>query len=377
MIKVLVAGDFVPQNRTALQIEAGDYGCLAEVQSYARAADYSILNFECPVVTHNARPIDKTGPSLYCCEQGIDCVVQAGFDCVTLANNHFRDLGQVGVDDTIAACRKYGMDYVGGGKNRFEAESILYKEIKGKRLAILNFCENEWSIAGDDYGGSNPLDLVRNSRGICEAQNNADYVMVILHGGIESYQYPTPRMVDTYRFFIDAGADIVVNHHQHCFSGYETYHGKPIFYGLGNFCFDRKGQRGSIWNEGYMVELMLSDNVIDFHIIPYIQCDERPEVIPMDKERKEHFEQILNGINRVILSEELLSRQFRQKIDSIYESRLLALEPLTYRVIRFLQQKHLFPRLVRREQRKSMFMRLRCESNREVLIGVLKKYFDL
>jgi poly-gamma-glutamate synthesis protein (capsule biosynthesis protein) len=45
-------------------------------------------------------------------------------------------------------------------------------------------------------------------------------------------------MVETYRFFIEAGADAVVNHHQHCICGYEVYKGKPIFYGLGNFCFD-------------------------------------------------------------------------------------------------------------------------------------------
>lgn len=43
-------------------------------------------------------------------------------------------------------------------------------------------------------------------------------------------------MQEIYRFFVDIGADAVINHHQHCYSGYEVYKEKPIFYGLGNFC---------------------------------------------------------------------------------------------------------------------------------------------
>lgn len=377
MIKILVAGDFVPMDRTAVQVDAKDFSCLSEVKPFAQDADYAVLNFESPVVIRKAKPIDKTGPNLRCSEWAMQCVAQAGFNCITLANNHFRDYGQEGVEDTLSACQKYGVDYVGGGMNRNDAGDVLYKSIKESRLAILNFCESEWSIAGTDYGGSNPLDLVRNYRSICEARDKVDYVLVIVHGGIEAYQYPTPRMVATYRFFIDAGADVVVNHHQHCFSGYETYHGKPIFYGLGNFCFDRKEQRRSMWNEGYMVGLLLDKNHIDYEIIPYVQCDDIPKVLPMDKERKKGFDETIDKINKIISDEGQLNRQFQMKIDSMYESRLEALEPFTSRIIRFFQRKHLFPRLVQREQRKSMLMRVRCESNRETLIGVLMKYFDL
>ena len=49
-----------------------------------------------------------------------------------------------------------------------------------------------------------------------EAKKKADFVLVIVHGGSEHFQLPTPRMQATYRFFVDAGADAVVNHHQHC-----------------------------------------------------------------------------------------------------------------------------------------------------------------
>ena len=54
-------------------------------------------------------------------------------------------------------------------------------------------------------------------------------MFLILHGGIEHYQLPSPRMKKWYRHIIDLGASAIVNHHQHCFSGYELYNGKPIF----------------------------------------------------------------------------------------------------------------------------------------------------
>lgn len=377
MIKILIAADFVPNDRTATEISSSDYSCLDEVSPLLQEVDYSIVNFESPVVTRVAKPIDKTGPSLRCSGRAMACLAHTGFKCVTLANNHFRDQGQIGVEDTIAACKKYGLDYVGGGLNLTEARRILYKEIKGEKIAIINFCENEWSIAGEDYGGSAPLNPVRNYYAIQEAREKADFVIVIVHGGIEGYQYPTPRMVDTYRFFVDAGADAVINHHQHCFSGYEEYKGKPIFYGLGNFCFDRKGQRGSIWNEGYMVKLRFVDGSCSYELLPYIQCDEIPAVVMESEEKRKLFEEKISEINEAIKSPELLQEQFQKQVESIYEYRLLALEPINNVVVKQLQKKKLFPRQIRNEQKKSMFMRLRCESNNELLIEVLKKYFGL
>lgn len=375
-MKILIAGDFVPQNRIANQTNNGDYSCLNEVKPIIQSVDYAIVNFESPVVGHNAKPIDKTGPNLCCIEKAMECVAQAGFDCVTLANNHFRDYGQVGVEDTLQACKSHNMDFVGGGKNIAEAEQILYKTINGRKLAIINCCENEWSIAGENYGGSNPLNPIKNYYAIKEAKSKADCVLVIVHGGIEGYQYPTPRMQETYRFFVDAGADAVVNHHQHCFSGYEVYHEKPIFYGLGNFCFDLKGKRGDIWNDGYIVTIQFADNHISYEIIPYSQCDEKSAVVLMEANKLKSFDEKISKINEAIANPDLLKNFFQKKIDSLYEYRILALEP-TNKGIKKLQKKRLFPRLISREQMKSMLMRVRCESNSETLVGVLKKYFNL
>ena len=157
--------------------------------------------------------------------------------------------------DTLMYLNDKQADFVGGGNSLRQASETLYKSIDGHTLAVINCCEHEFSIATETSSGANPLNPIQQYYKIQEARKNADYVLVIVHGGHEHYQLPSPRMKETYRFFVDAGADAVVNHHQHCYSGYEVYNGKPIFYGIGNFLFDREGVRNSIWNEGDMVLL--------------------------------------------------------------------------------------------------------------------------
>ena len=245
MINILVAGDYRPVLRVQQLINECKYNHIfSEVKQYTDKVDYSLVNLESPVVINRAEPIKKIGPNLKCSKDAIDAIKYAGFNCVTLANNHFYDYGEVGVKDTITTCKEQGIDYIGGGENIEEAEKILYKEIKGKKIAFINICEKEFSIATKKSAGSAPLSPIHNFYQIQEARKQSDYVIVIVHGGVEHYQLPSPQMKETYHFFVDAGADIIINHHQHCFSGYEIYNGKPIFYGLGNFCYDWDGQGG-------------------------------------------------------------------------------------------------------------------------------------
>lgn len=230
-MNIIVAGDFCPQHRVAELFGEGFWGSvLGEVKPVIDQADYAIANFECPVCNGKERPIIKCGPNLQCSEKGLEAVKWAGFDCVTLANNHFLGYGKEGVEHTLEVCEKYGVDTVGGGMNLHEASKILYKEIEDKTLAIINCCEHEFSIATEETAGSNPLNPIQQYYDIKEARAKADYVLVIVHGGHEHFQLPSLRMQETYRFFVDAGADAdaVVNHHQHCYSGYEVYMVNPF-----------------------------------------------------------------------------------------------------------------------------------------------------
>lgn len=347
-MKILIAGDYCPKDRVASIIESGEYDSVfIDIQSVVGQSDYSIINFECPVVEHNATPIAKCGPHLKCTSKAVQAIKFAGFDCVTLANNHFYDYGEIGVQDTIQALTSNGMDYVGGGKNLTEASRILFKEINGEKLAIINCCEHEFSISSSSKGGSNPLNVIQQYYSIQEAKNNADFVIVIVHGGFEHFQLPCTRMVESYRFFIDAGADAVINHHQHCYSGYETYNGKPIFYGLGNFCFDWEGKRDAKWNYGYMVSLDLS-NTVSYDIHPYVQCNDAPKVVIIDD--NSDFHKNLQQINQIIANPILLENSLDSYLDRESTKYTFCFEPFLNKFTQWFYRKGLLPSFLKRRR---------------------------
>ena len=119
-MKVLIAEDFCPQNRMKELFDKSEFdSILGVVKPIIKQADYSIVNYECPVCYGDEKPIEKCGPNLSCSEKGVETVKWTGFDCVTLANNHFLDFGIEGIDNTLAACKKYGLDVVGGGYNEY------------------------------------------------------------------------------------------------------------------------------------------------------------------------------------------------------------------------------------------------------------------
>ena len=373
-MKVLIAGDLLPYDRVARLFESERYDTVfGQIRERIADADYAIVNFECPICRGDEKAIEKLGPSHKCTNSVIGAIKYAGFDCVTLANNHFRDFGDEGCLNTLRELDDNGIDHVGGGKNDREAAEILYREIDGKRLAVINCCEHEFSIACEQHAGSNALNPIGQYHAIKEAREKADFVVVIVHGGHEHYRLPSPRMVETYRFFVEAGADAVVNHHQHCFSGYEVYRGKPIFYGLGNFCFDKPVKRADMWNEGYLVELCLEEDESGFKVLPYIQCDDEPGVAAMCDDREEKFLSDLAAINAAIADGRILKEQFDNWCDKKGKSCEGTLVPYTGKLSRWLYYKGVLSSTLTKGRLIGLYDVARCESHYDVLIHYLEQ----
>lgn len=370
-MKILVAGDFCPQNRVTQAFENRDYeSVLGDVKDIVISADYSIVNFECPICHGGEKPIIKQGPNLCCSEKGLEAVKWAGFKCVTLANNHFLDYGEYGVYNTVAACTELSVDVVGGGENINEAAKILYKKIGKKTLAIINCCEHEFSIATENSAGSNPLNPIQQYYAIQEARKKADRVLVIVHGGHEHFQLPSPRMVEMYRFFVDAGADAVVNHHQHCYSGYEMYNGKPIFYGLGNFCFDKPDKHSGIWTEGYMVSINFTDTIPSFKILPYIQCAEEPCIKLLAKDA---FDNKLQKLNSMITNPITLKNEIGKYYSACAKAYSNILEPIQNRYYLGAKQRGWLPSLISEKRRLQAANYINCESHRDKILFYLNQ----
>lgn len=377
-MKLLITGDFCPQDRIARKIENNEKDMFSEaVLEQIAQADYAVTNFECAVADASVPGIPKCGPHLHCSDKAVCILKEAGFDCVTLANNHFRDYGDEGVKRTLAALKEQEIDYVGGGENIEEACKTLYKSIDGQSFVIINVCENEFSIAGESRGGSAPLDVIDVYHRIKEAKTQGTkYVIVIVHGGHEHWQYPSPRMKKWYRFFVESGADVVVNHHQHCLSGYEEFQGKPIFYGLGNFCFDHPKKRGCNWNEGYMVLLDIQETGISYELIPYRQCDESPSLELMTGPQIQVFEQKVYAISKTIADDRVLEETWNGYVNIRSQTVVTPFTPFFTSYARAAAGRHWLPYMMPKRKVADMLNFIQCEAHRDLLTLAMQKILE-
>lgn len=151
------------------------------------------------------------------------------------------------------------MWHLGAGMNIDDASKPLIIEKENIKIAFLNFCESEWSIVTHNCGGANPLDIIDNLSQIKKAKTQADFVIVIIHGGHEYYQLPSPRMVKQYRFYAENGADAIIGHHTHCISGFEIHQNVPIVYSLGNMLFTIRNPNEE-WYTGLIAQLHITKN---------------------------------------------------------------------------------------------------------------------
>ena len=169
-INILIAGDFAPYLSVKDAYMAGkcdfyDPRILGELHN----KDLSLVNLELPLTQADA-PIPKVGPHFKASPELIKLVKQAGFDIACLANNYIYDQGIQGLKDTLHVCKQNGIATVGAGLNLEQAKQTLYRKVKGRTVAIVNFAENEFCNASLKRGGANPMDLIDNVHQIQDAK---------------------------------------------------------------------------------------------------------------------------------------------------------------------------------------------------------------
>ncbi|WP_434222028.1 CapA family protein [Limnospira platensis CENA597] len=194
---------------------------------------------------------------------------EAGFDILSVANNHSFDFFEAGFKDTIANIEKAGMKAVG------KKGQIVYHEVRGVNVAFIGFSYFNYHNNMNDLEASQAL--------IKEAADNADIVVVSVHAGAEGtgalriqnrteYFYGENRgnKVLFARTMIDAGADLVLGHGPHVPRALELYNGKLIAYSLGNFLGYRTLSTRSELGYSLVLETQLDvmGNFVEGRIIP-------------------------------------------------------------------------------------------------------------
>jgi len=372
---VLITGDVhLGGGRVADLARKGDVDTLfGEFTSLIEKSDLSITNLESPVIDEG-EPIPKTGPNLRSPNDTLPVLKKTGIDLVTLSNNHIMDYGEEGLMSTINECRTNDLAMVGAGESFEDASKPYICEINGLKLAILNIAENEFGTILNGEAGGYGMDPVQNFYDIQKALQNVDHVIVIVHGGHEHYELPSPRMKKTYRFFADAGASAVIAHHTHCPCGYEMYNGVPICYSLGNFLFDLSGRNQSAvtsWNEGLIAQLLVTKYGVEVSYKPYIQNFDTAGLRKMNSEERSQFDKKIERLNSIIADDKQLKFEFENYCRRSYRMYRGFIEPHANRLLHALRNRNLAPSLLSDKKKRLLLNLTRCEAHRDVLIKTL------
>ena len=247
-VHIAAVGDLMLSRRLGTAIQNGDIDFpFANVASHLQQAELTIGNVESAIGSGGV-PEAKSYPFLAPPETAVS-IAKAGFDVVSLANNHGMDFGAAALLDAITLFQQQGIATIGAGANAAQAHAPFITEINGLTLALLAYVhvpvENSgfntriWSAT--DQPGLAWGDPETVAADVTAVSTQVDIVIVVLHSGYEYVPNPSPPQVAASHAAIDAGADLVIGHHAHILQGVEFYKEGVIAYGLGNFAFDIDG----------------------------------------------------------------------------------------------------------------------------------------
>ncbi len=240
-IKLLLVGDIMLSRGVGnVMKKKEDYTYpFLKTADVIRSADVSFGNLEGPISSRGSNQGSKY--SFRADPKVVNGLEFAGFDVLSIANNHILDWGDDALKDTVSILNKYGILPVGAGVNYADANSPVFENIKGTRIAFLAYTNlyPDGLVAGDTTPGVSDFNMEEIKRRISELSDKTDIIIVSLHWGDEYKPEPSSSQREIAHKLIDDGADIVVGHHQHVVQGDERYNEGYIFYGLGNFVFDQ------------------------------------------------------------------------------------------------------------------------------------------
>jgi poly-gamma-glutamate capsule biosynthesis protein CapA/YwtB (metallophosphatase superfamily) len=239
-----------------------------------RAADVLFGNCETPISEYGEPWLGKpvANNHLKMAPESVAGLSAVGFDVVGVASNHSLDFGACALLRTLELLESAGIGHCGAGKNADEAHRPAIVSKNGVTITFLAYTSvytPGWEAAADRPGiatvrvetaykphariheqpGSpattlnfpDAHDRERMVSDIRAAKDVADLVVVSWHWGVsENYRLLAPYQIELGHAALDAGADLLIGHHPHLLQGVEIYNGKPLFYSLGNFAFDRR-----------------------------------------------------------------------------------------------------------------------------------------
>jgi poly-gamma-glutamate capsule biosynthesis protein CapA/YwtB (metallophosphatase superfamily) len=257
-------------------------------------ADITFGNLEC-VLSDRGTPADK-GFTFEGDPAVAGALAKAGFDVVSVANNHSMDYGPDAFLDTLANLDTAGIERAGGGQDSTAAHTPAILEAHGLRIAFLAYGafveEASFPIALQKATDTSPgiawIDPGVVAKDVAAARRVADIVVVSMHSGLEYTSGLWQTQIDVAHEAIDAGAALVLGSGPHVLQGIEYYGDGVIAYSLGNFIFDFDDQDRAVpgmpsAHSGVLVASLDAKGVRGLEFRPAVIAENRPEPAPPDE----------------------------------------------------------------------------------------------
>ena len=253
-------------------LETDSGSVFADVRHLIAGADIAAANLESPLTT---RPhTSENANELEADPAAVSVLEAAGFDVMSLPNNHTMDAGVDGLGDTVSALSSAGIKTVGANLDESTARAPLVLHYSGISIGFLAFdTTGSTDRHLSRWEGESSLTEVRALR------DEVDTLIVSLHGGTEYLPTTDPGLATIADQLAEAGVDVVWGHGAHVVQPVSVSGGdRPtvIATSLGNFLFDQAGETRTT---GYLLEMMVDrDGVVAYRIGVTEHPDRRVEL---------------------------------------------------------------------------------------------------
>ncbi|GBD85343.1 capsule biosynthesis protein CapA [bacterium BMS3Abin02] len=274
-VRIAMVGDVMLGRGLSRIVRNDPQGIFEDVRFVLSDVDVAGANMESPLTN---RPHIALNPyALEARPESAGLLAAAGFDVLTVANNHAGDAGRASVIDSIEAIDDAGMRAVGGGANLSDAVRPAIVEVRGLRVGFLAFdATRAGTPAREDRAGIAPWDdeLVRTA--VTELRPSVDLLVVAVHGGVEYRTSTDPYMAALAEKLNGWGADVVWGSGPHVVQPVFVIDGaRPtvVATSLGNFLFD---QGDSATKVGAILEVLAdADGVVAYRVATVQHRDRR------------------------------------------------------------------------------------------------------
>ncbi|MFN2105786.1 MAG: CapA family protein [Candidatus Promineifilaceae bacterium] len=250
VVHLVAVGDIMLDRSLGYNLTRGDLAYpFSSVADRLQGADITVGNME-SALGNRGEPQLKRYP-FRAPPEAAQSLALAGFDIVSLANNHGMDYGPDALLQALDLLQQHGVMPVGAGANNAAAHAPAVVEIDGLIAAVFGYVNvpveastgfdtASWTATADQPGiaWGDPQTITADVQAV---RDEVDLVIVLLHSGFEYQGLPSEPQIEAAHAAVDAGADLVVGHHAHILQGIEQYKDGVIIYGTGNFAFDIDG----------------------------------------------------------------------------------------------------------------------------------------